>query len=105
MRRRDLLLSSLLTGSTLRLAAQAPVQGRLVIVGGAEDRAQARLILRRFLQYAGGPQARVRLLAAASSVPLAVAESYRHAFAEIGAGDCELLPILERDAAFLPDAV
>src|SRR5262249_47505566 len=58
-----------------------------------------------FLQYAGGPRARVRLLAAASSVPLAVAESYRHAFAEIGAGDCELLPLLERDASFRPDAV
>jgi cyanophycinase len=105
MRRRDLLISSLLAGTTLRLAAQEPVRGRLVIVGGAEDRVQERLILRRFLQYAGGPQARIRLLAAASSVPLVVAESYRLAFAEIGAGDFELLPILQRDAAFLPDAV
>lgn len=105
MRRRDLLISSLLTGSTLCLGAQAPVRGRLVIVGGAEDRVQDRLILRRFLEYAGGPQARVRLLTAASSVPLAVAESYRKAFAEIGAGDCELLPLLERDAAFLPEVV
>lgn len=105
MRRRDLLFSSLLTGSTLRLGAQAPVRGRLVIVGGAEDRVRERLILRRFLQYAGGPQARVRLLTAASSIPLAVAESYRHAFADIGAGDCELLPLLERNAAFLPDVV
>jgi len=105
MRRRDLLFSSLLTASTLRLSAQAAVRGRLVIVGGAEDRMQARLVLRRFLEYAGGPQARIRLLAAASSVPLVVAESYRQAFAEMGAGDCELLPILERDAAFRPDAV
>jgi cyanophycinase len=105
MRRRDLLFSSLLAGPVQRLAAQAPVRGRLVIVGGAEDRVHDRLILRRFLQYAGGPQARVRLLAAASSVPLVVAESYRHAFAEIGAADCELLPLLERDAAFLPEVV
>jgi cyanophycinase len=105
MRRRDLLFSSLLTGSTMPLAAQAPVRGRLVIVGGAEDRVQDRLILRRFLQYAGGPQARIRLLAAASAVPLVVAESYRRAFAEIGTGGCELLPLLERDAAFLPDTV
>ena len=105
MRRRDLLFSSLLSGPALRVAAQGSVRGRLVIVGGAEDRVQDRLILRRFLQYAGGPQARIRLLAAASSVPLAVAESYRKAFADIGAEDCELLPLLERDAAFQPDAV
>ncbi|MBL0392518.1 cyanophycinase [Ramlibacter monticola] len=105
MRRRDLLFSSLLTGSTMPLAAQASVRGRLVIVGGAEDRVQDRLILRRFLQYAGGPQARIRLLAAASAVPLVVAESYRRAFAEIGTGGCELLPLLERDAAFRPDTV
>ncbi|MBA2961793.1 cyanophycinase [Ramlibacter sp. CGMCC 1.13660] len=89
----------------MRLAAQTPTRGRLVIVGGAEDRVQDRLILRRFLQHAGGPQARVRLLTAASSVPLVVAASYRQAFAELGAGDCELLPLLERDAAFLPEVV
>lgn len=105
MRRRDLLLSSLLTASTPQLAAQAPVRGRLVIVGGAEDRVHERLILRRFVQYAGGPQARIRLLAAASSMPLVVAENYRQAFTEIGAGDFDLLPLLDRDAASRPEVV
>lgn len=100
MRRRDLLISSLLAGPVHRLAAQAPVRGKLVIVGGAEDRVQDRKILRRFVELAGGPQARIRLLAAASSVPLLVGDSYRKAFAEIGATDCELLPLLEGDAAF-----
>jgi len=104
MRRRELLISCLLAGAALPLAAQPAVRGRLVIVGGAEDRVQERVVLRRFLQDAGGPQARIRLLAAASSVPLVVAESYRRAFAEIG-GDCELLPLLEREAAFQPDAL
>lgn len=105
MRRRDLLISSLLAGSTLPLAAQTPARGRLVIVGGAEDRVRDRLVLRRFLEFAGGPQARIRLLAAASSVPLIVAESYRSAFAEMGATDFELLPLLDRDAASRPEVV
>ncbi|MDB5943437.1 MAG: cphB [Ramlibacter sp.] len=105
MRRRNLLISSLLAGPALRLAAQGPVRGRLVIVGGAEDRVHDRRILRRFLDDAGGPPSRVRLLAAASSVPLVVADSYRRAFGEIGATDCELLPLLERDAAFRPEVV
>jgi cyanophycinase len=103
MRRRDLLISCLLTGPALRAGAQTPVRGQLVIVGGAEDRMHDRLILRRFLEDAGGPQARVRLLTAASTVPLAVGDVYRRAFEEIGATDCEPLPLLERDAAFRPE--
>ncbi|QJW85315.1 type 1 glutamine amidotransferase-like domain-containing protein [Ramlibacter terrae] len=105
MRRRDFLASSLLAGATHRLAAQAPAPGTLFVIGGAEDRVHDRHILRRFLAHAGGPQARIRMLATASSVPLIVGASYRAAFAEIGATDCELLPLLEGDAAFQPEVV
>lgn len=105
MRRRDLLITFLLAGSAHRLPAQAPVPGTLFVIGGAEDRVHDRQILRRFVDHAGGPRARIRLLATASSVPLIVGTSYRRAFAEIGADDCELLPLLEGDAAFDPEVV
>ncbi|RYY53196.1 MAG: cyanophycinase, partial [Comamonadaceae bacterium] len=105
MRRRDLLASSLLAGLLPHLAAATYARGKLLIIGGAEDRVQDRLILRRFLALAGGPGARIRLLAAASTVPYIVADSYRKAFAGIGAADCDLLPLLDRDAAFQPDVV
>ena len=46
--------------------AQTPKISRLVIVGGAEDRLQDRLILRKFTDYCGGSQARIRVITAAS---------------------------------------
>lgn len=105
MRRRNLLISSLLAAPAHRLAAQAPTAGTLFVIGGAEDRVHDRRILRRFLAHAGGTQARIRVLATASAVPLIVGDAYRRAFSEIGATDCELLPLLEGDAAFAPEVV
>ncbi len=80
--------------------AQSPRTGHLVIVGGAEDRLQDRVILRKFVEYAGGPRARIRLITAASGVPEAVAQSYTQAFGELGAQDFAVLPLSDRDSAF-----
>lgn len=85
------------------VAARAQRGARLVIVGGAEDRLQDRLILRRFVQYAGGPLARIRLVTAASATPAAVAEVYASAFGELGVQDFAVLPLTDRDSAFDPD--
>ncbi len=101
MSRRDFLLAMLATAA-LPVAAQAQHTARLVIVGGAEDRLQDRVILRKFIEYSGGPMARIRLITAASGVPDAVAESYARAFGELGAQDFAVLPLTDRDSAFLP---
>ena len=45
--------------------------GRLMPIGGAEDRMQDRVILRRFIELCGGPGARIRVLSAASGDPQA----------------------------------
>ncbi len=99
MLRRDFLMASL-GAATLPLAAQSPRAARLVVVGGAEDRLQDRVILRKFIDYSGGPHARIRLITAASGVPEAVAESYTRAFAEMGAQDFSVLPLSDRTSAF-----
>ena len=44
-------------------------------IGGAEDRMQDRVILRRFVELCGGPGARIRVLSAASGDPQAVARA------------------------------
>lgn len=103
MFRRDVLKAALaLAGWTPPLMAQTPRMARLVVVGGAEDRLQDRLILREFLAYAGGPRARLRLITAASGVPEAIGEVYRQAFEDLGAQDFAILPLTDRDSAFDP---
>ena len=71
MWRRDVLKAALAaTLCTQPVLAQRLRTARLVVVGGAEDRLQDRLILRKFLEYAGGPDARLRLITAASGVQI-----------------------------------
>lgn len=87
--------------------AWAPAEkwARLVIVGGAEDRLQDRVILRKFIEYAGGPLARIRLITAASGVPEAVAKSYSDVFADLGAQDFAVLPLNSREQAMNPQLI
>lgn len=104
MQRRPLILGAALAACASALSAQAaaPRQARLVIVGGAEDRLQDKLVLGQFLRYAGGAQARVRLITAASAQPDVAAQSYAQAFAELGAQDFAVLPLSDRDSAMNP---
>lgn len=101
MFRRDFFLTAL-AAAAWPVASQSQGTARLVIVGGAEDRLQDRVILRKFIEYSGGPRARIRLITAASGVPEAVAESYARAFGELGAQDFAVLPLTDRDSAFVP---
>jgi cyanophycinase len=98
--RRQLL--ALLGGMALPLvtAAQPRKPGHLVIIGGAEDRKQDRVILKKFLELSGGHNARIQVITAASETPAATWQSYQDAFKEIGATQCEWLPIATRADAF-----
>lgn len=96
------LLTAAAAAVALPAFAQSPRNGHLVIVGGAEDRLQDRLILRKFIEYSGGLNARLRLITAASSIPEVVAESYSNAFSELGVQDFAVLPLIDRDSAFAP---
>ena len=62
------------------------VRGRLLIIGGAEDKTGSCLILRRFLELAGGEQTAVAILTTATEKPREVATEYRRLF-QLGAGE------------------
>ena len=79
--------------------AQARRVGRLVIIGGAEDKLKDRIILQRFVALCGGSGSRIRVLSAASSDPASAWATYRSVFSELGVGDCQPIPIPDRDAA------
>jgi cyanophycinase len=95
------------TALPLRVTAQTAKTslGRLVIIGGAEDRKQDRIILRKFLELSGGPNAKIRVITAASGVPDAVWASYQAVFQDLGALNCERVPMLTRDDASEPNVV
>ncbi len=64
--------------------------GALFVVGGAEDRSGARLILRQFAEAAGGPDARILVIATASTTPDEVMTEYRGAFGDLAIGQLDL---------------
>lgn len=103
LQRRHMMLGT--AGSLLMpgLMAQPLRQARLVVIGGAEDRIQDRLILRKFVDYCGGASSRIRLITAASGVPDVVWNSYRQVFHELGVGDSQQLALTDRDSAYVPE--
>lgn len=86
----------------LSVWAESPKTSRLVIVGGAEDRLQDRIILRKYVDYCGGSQARIRVITAASGDPQGVWQSYQHVFRSLGVQDVQRLAIDDRDSAHAP---
>ena len=106
LHRRQLL--ALLASAALPLGSTAQTsktQGRLIIIGGAEDRQQDRIILRKFLELSGGSNAKIRVITAASGVPDVVWASYQAVFQDLGARNCEVVPMLTRDDASKPEVV
>jgi cyanophycinase len=103
MNRRDVWGGLTLAGVSVLAGLPAWAQGtrisRLVIVGGAEDRLQDRIILRKFADYSGGSQARIRVITAASGDPEGVWQSYQNAFRSIGVEDVQRLAIDDRESA------
>lgn len=79
--------------------------GRLVIIGGAEDRLHEKTVLRTFVAQCGGPQARIRLLSAASSDPQWSWNTYQRAFSDLGVQDFAALDIASREDADDPAKV
>lgn len=79
--------------------AQGRRVGRLVIIGGAEDKLKDRIILQRFVELCGGSGSRIRVLSAASSDPASAWATYQSVFSELGVIDCQPILIPDRDAA------
>jgi cyanophycinase len=76
-----------------------PMQpGLLMAIGGAEDKVRERLILRWFLEAAGGGDARIVVLATASEVP-ETGERYAELFYKLRTDDVDVLRIEGREDA------
>jgi cyanophycinase-like exopeptidase len=72
MNRRSLLCAGTATGvlwSPVQALSESRRVGRLVIIGGAEDRLHDKYILSRFVELCGGAASRIRILSAASEEP------------------------------------
>jgi cyanophycinase len=61
--------------------------GRLMIIGGAEDKLRHRTILRDFVTASGGTQARIVVVPTASSLGEEVVEVYDALFRRLGAAE------------------
>lgn len=95
-------------------------KGKLIAIGGAEDKGtdlelgeihRSNLnffelqILRRVVEEAGGPDARIEIITTASTIPYEVGENYMNAFGKIGCTNVDVMHIRSRqdtaDADFL----
>lgn len=72
------------------------VRGPLLLIGGAEDKTGRRVILEHFVHLAGGPQAQIVVIAAASSFEDLVGQRYVSLFQELGARRAEMLQARSR---------
>lgn len=77
------------------------VEGTLVIIGGAEDKEGRCEILRKFVELAGGEEAKLVIMTAATEQPEVVGEEYRRIFARLGVKKLEILDITSRRQANL----
>src|SRR2546428_11676276 len=79
--------------------------GPVMVIGGAEDKLGERVILSRFVELAGGDQARIAVISTASSLGDAATELYRHVFARAGAARGPGLRPATREEAHDPQTI
>jgi cyanophycinase len=72
------------------------IPGRLLIIGGAEDRCCGSGVLERFAQLCGGAKARVVVITTATGIPDAVLAEYERVFRKLGVRHVRELPISGR---------
>ncbi|MGJ7916719.1 cyanophycinase [Massilia sp. LXY-6] len=73
--------------------------GHLVIIGGHEDRKHDMEILSRFVELSGGPDAKIVVISAASTVADEMWQIYDKAFGELGVGKRVHLHLQSRQCA------
>ena len=91
------------SGATKPIEA-SPGLGKLIAIGGREDRREDMLVLRRFVELCGPQAPVVVVLTAASGIPRQLGKSYQRAFGDLGVGRCDLIDMRSRDQANDPRA-
>lgn len=75
------------------------VEGKLLIIGGAEDKEGECKILKRFVHEAGGRESRITVLTAATEYPRQVGVQYEELFHKLGASEVYIIDVAERSQA------
>jgi cyanophycinase len=73
--------------------------GTVMVIGGAEDKIRDRVILSRFVDLAGGRDAKIAVISTASSLGAEAGERYRAVFGELGAKSVRPLHAMTRAQA------
>jgi cyanophycinase len=73
-------------------------RGRVMAIGGAEDKFDDKLILSTFVRIAGGPDAKIAIVPTASSIESA-GERYKAIFLSMGADQADVVYIASREDA------
>ena len=79
--------------------------GRLLIIGGGEDRCCGAGLLERFVELCGGDRARIVLVTTASEVPEQVHAEYERVFRKLGVDDIRELRLRGRGDADSDEAM
>lgn len=77
--------------------------GSLLIIGGHEDKIGECLILRRFIDMAGGRDSRIVVVATATDQPRLVGNEYRELFSDLGAAAVTIMAVNNREIANQPE--
>lgn len=80
-------------------------KGQLLIIGGSEEKRGDRKILREFVRYAGGTEARIAVMTVATGLPGEVGADYRDIFEDLGAKDVQIVDTGRREDADEPRAL
>lgn len=82
-----------------------PIKGKLVLIGGAEDKKGPCLILRKFIELAGNQESRIVVITAATDLPQEVGHQYSMVFKELGCQRVEVLEVPDRASVSGPKAL
>ena len=77
---------------------QEDVKGRLMIIGGKEDKKGDCFILKKFVEMCGGSGASISVITTATEQPQETGEEYIGLFSKLGAGTARALNIADRNA-------
>ena len=81
------------------------VRGRLMAIGGGEDKEKDCRILKEFVRLAGGEKARITVMTAATDLPEEAAAEYKKVFKRLGAKQVGAIDVSQRGDAMKPQSI
>lgn len=80
-------------------------KGKLVIIGGGEDKEGECTILKEFVRLAGEAKARIAVMTVATDKPKEYADAYQKVFKKLGVAEAQMVDVSRRKDAHDPQAL